>query len=128
MEFAKHDGMDAVFFDFDKYDLKEKERETLQKNAALLKGQNKNSIIEGNCDERGTIEYNIALGQKRAREVRDYYMKLGADGGKISTISYGKERPVCAEHAESCWFKNRRADTKLAAPAPAAPAEAQLGK
>ncbi|HUT85833.1 MAG TPA: OmpA family protein, partial [Elusimicrobiales bacterium] len=70
-------------------------------------------LIEGHCDERGTIEYNIALGQKRANTVRTYYIRMGMPASSITTISYGKEKPLCYESSESCWTENRRTETKL---------------
>ena len=74
------------------------------------------ALVEGHCDERGTTEYNLGLGQRRAAAVRQYYMTLGLDGGRIATISYGKEQPVCTEHTEDCWAKNRRGVTKVRVP------------
>ena len=65
--------------------------------------------IEGHCDERGTNEYNLALGQRRASGAKDYLVSLGVDGGKLVTISYGEERPFCTDSSEECWAKNRRA-------------------
>jgi len=69
--------------------------------------------VAGHCDERGTIEYNLALGQRRAKEVRDYYLRLGVSGKSVATISYGKESPLCREANEECWAKNRRAETRI---------------
>ena len=106
--------LDSTYFDFDKYNLKPEERETLKKNADwLLKNPDKNVVIEGNCDERGTNEYNLALGQRRADSAAKYLMDLGIAKDRVSTISYGKERPVCNESNEECWSKNRRADVVL---------------
>ena len=65
--------------------------------------------IEGHCDERGTNEYNLALGDRRSRATRDYLINLGSDPSRMKTISYGEERPACMEHDESCWWQNRRA-------------------
>ncbi|MBO7605747.1 MAG: OmpA family protein, partial [Elusimicrobiaceae bacterium] len=88
----------------------------LKANAEILKVKGINNItVEGNCDDRGTIAYNIALGQKRANEVRDYYIKLGVKAENINTVSYGEENPVCTDQTESCWAKNRRADTVASA-------------
>jgi len=70
-------------------------------------------IVEGHCDERGTVEYNLALGQKRAEAVKDYLLKLGIDAGRIRTISYGKEVPVESGKSEEAWAKNRRAHFKI---------------
>ena len=71
--------------------------------------------IEGHCDERGTVEYNLALGQKRAKAVRDYYVRLGVPESAMGTISYGEEKPVCNEATDACWLQNRRAETKVKA-------------
>lgn len=101
-----------VAFDYDSAQLSPDALETLKANAAQMKGRKgAEFLIAGHCDERGTIAYNLALGQKRAKEVRDYYMRLGVDGRRIATISYGKEMPSCSESTEECWSKNRRAVT-----------------
>jgi peptidoglycan-associated lipoprotein len=106
--------IETVHFDFDKAELGDADRAVLQKNADYLKSDpDKMVLVEGHCDERGTIEYNLALGQKRAAAVREYYGKLGVPLGNIATISYGNEKPVDADHSESAWAKNRRAETKL---------------
>jgi peptidoglycan-associated lipoprotein len=97
-----------IYFDFDRYDLKPGARETLQADAEWLKKNPSTSVqIEGHCDERGTAEYNIALAAKRAQAAKDYLTTLGIDTGRLSTISYGQELPVCTEHNEDCWQKNR---------------------
>jgi peptidoglycan-associated lipoprotein len=77
-------------------------------------------MVAGHCDERGTTAYNLALGQKRAKEVRDYYVSLGVDGGRLATISYGKEAPLCLESNEACWTRNRRAESRARAKTAAA--------
>ena len=106
--------LDSTYFDFEKYNLKRAARETLEKNADWLsKNPDKNVVIEGNCDERGTVEYNLALGQRRADASAKYLMDLGIAKDRLSTISYGKERPLCQESNEQCWSKNRRADVVL---------------
>jgi peptidoglycan-associated lipoprotein len=106
-------SLETVYFDFDKYELKDESKEKLSKNAKEII-ENKYSVtIEGHCDERGTNQYNLSLGQKRANVVKDYYIKLGVPANKIATISYGEEKPVCFEHNEECWAKNRRAETKI---------------
>ncbi|MBI5179771.1 MAG: peptidoglycan-associated lipoprotein Pal, partial [Nitrospirae bacterium] len=99
-----------AFFDFDKSNIREDAKAPLQNNAEFLRS-NKNTkvVIEGHCDERGTIEYNIALGQRRAESVKRYLINLGIDASRISTVSYGKERPFCKEHNENCYQSNRRA-------------------
>ncbi len=97
-----------VYFDFDKYDLRADAREALRANADYLKANpSARAEIEGHCDERGTTEYNLALGAKRAESARDYLVTLGIAAGRLSTRSYGKEAPVCTEHNEECWQKNR---------------------
>lgn len=98
-----------IYFAFDKYDLSTDARATLQTNSVWLKTNPAARIeIEGHCDERGTSEYNLALGAKRAQAAKDYLVTLGIPAGRISTISYGEEIPVCREHNESCWQRNRR--------------------
>ncbi len=105
------DKLDAIYFDFDKYDLKPAARDTLKKNADwLAKNKDKKVVVEGNCDERGTNEYNMALGQRRAESASKYLNTLGVRADRISTISYGEDRPLCKESNEECWSKNRRAD------------------
>lgn len=105
-----------VYFALNEYSLSKGARNILKANAEILKVKGINNItIEGNCDDRGTIAYNIALGQKRANEVRDYYIKLGVKAENINTVSYGEENPVCTDQTESCWAKNRRADTVASA-------------
>ncbi len=99
-----------IFFDFDRADLRPDARDTLRANADWLKSNQSARIeIEGHCDERGTNEYNLALGAKRAQTAKDYLVSLGISGERLSTISYGEEIPVCTEHEESCWRQNRRA-------------------
>ncbi len=100
-----------VFFDYDRYSIREDARETLEENARILLNEKEDAkiIIEGHCDERGTVEYNIALGQRRADAVKKYLVNLGVDPSRITTVSYGKEKPFCFEHNEQCWQKNRRA-------------------
>ena len=110
-EFMKVVG-DRVFFDFDRYDIKDEGRTTLQRQAAWLKKYPNVSLqIEGHCDERGTREYNLALGDRRANSARDALVSLGVSASRIKTISYGEERPDCVESSEACWAKNRRAVT-----------------
>ncbi len=99
-----------VYYDFDRYDLKADARDTLKANADWLKSNASTRIeIEGHCDDRGTNEYNLALGAKRAQAAKDYLVTLGITGDRVSTISYGEEIPVCKEQNESCWRQNRRA-------------------
>jgi peptidoglycan-associated lipoprotein len=101
-----------VYYDFDKYDLSASARERLAKNAEFMAspdGRDLKFTIEGHCDERGTNEYNLALGQKRTSTGLDYLLSLGVDRGRFKTISYGEERPFCTESNEGCWQRNRRA-------------------
>ena len=99
-----------AFFDFDRYDLSTDARAVLRANADWLKSNSSVRVdIEGHCDERGTNEYNLALGAKRAQAARDYLVSLGIAPDRLSTTSYGEEIPVCQEHTEDCWRQNRRA-------------------
>jgi len=99
-----------VHFDYDRFDLRQEDRDILQRNAEWLKQDaNAKVEIEGHCDERGTVEYNLALGAKRAKSVKDYLGSLGIAGARLSTISYGEELPLCHEANEACWARNRRA-------------------
>ena len=99
-----------IHFDFDKYEIQESAKPVLQKIASwLLKNPSAKILVEGHCDQRGTSEYNLALGDRRARAVRDYLVALGVPSGRIEMISYGKENPLCMENTEECWAKNRRA-------------------
>ena len=101
----------TIYFEYDKYSLKSDAKDALSKNAATLGTYpGVTVVIEGHCDERGTVEYNLALGEKRARAARDYLVDLGVGTDRIRTISYGEERPVDPGHAESSWSKNRRAE------------------
>jgi len=101
-----------IHFDFDKYDIRPGDTEILKENAALLmKYHNVKIQIEGHCDERGTVEYNLALGERRANSTKKYLTSLGVSPDRISTISYGEERPLDPGHNEEAWAKNRRAHT-----------------
>lgn len=99
-----------IYFAYDKYDVRSPEQPKLQADAAFLKSHpNIHFTIEGHCDERGSTEYNLALGDNRANAVKQALVKLGVPAGSIKTISYGKEKAFCAEHTEACWQQNRRA-------------------
>ncbi len=99
-----------IYFDYDKYDVRPSEQPTLQADAAFLKSHpNFRFTVEGHCDERGSTEYNLALGDNRANAVKQALVNLGVPAANIKTISYGKEKPVCTEHNEACWQQNRRA-------------------
>jgi peptidoglycan-associated lipoprotein len=101
-----------IHFDFDKYDIRPGDAEILNENGALLMKYPTVKIqIEGHCDERGTVEYNLALGERRANSTKRYLISLGISSDRISTISYGKERPLDPGHNEEAWAKNRRAHT-----------------
>jgi len=108
-EFAATPNLKDIHFDFDKYDIRPGDAKTLDANAAWLKGNNALVLVEGHCDERGTNEYNLALGERRAKATMNYLVSQGVQAGRITIISYGEERPVCAEHNEACWATNRRA-------------------
>lgn len=103
-----------VYFDFDKYNLVDSAKQALDHNATILK-DNPNLMIriEGHCDERGTIEYNLSLGEKRAAAAKKYLTDLGIDPKRLQTISYGKERPAVAGSNEAAWAKNRRDEFKI---------------
>ena len=104
-------GFQKIYFDFDRYAIRDDAKSALEQNARVLKADpNMRILIEGHCDERGTVEYNLALGERRAAAARQYLIDLGIDGSRISTISYGKERPVACVHDEGSWQQNRRAE------------------
>jgi peptidoglycan-associated lipoprotein len=103
-------SLETIYFGYDRFDLTDEARPVLAEHAKKLKeNPGVKILIEGHCDERGTIEYNLALGDKRASAVKEYLVNFGVDPGRISTISYGKERPVSAGHSEESWAWNRRA-------------------
>ncbi len=103
-----HEVRDA-FFDFDKSDIRDDARSNLNKSAEFLRANpNANVSVEGHCDERGSVAYNLGLGDRRANAVKDFLVSLGIAADRIKTISYGKERPFCTEHDETCWQQNRR--------------------
>jgi len=109
-EAASLKDLSRIYFDFDRAELSSEAREILGKVAAQLKASPKKALtIEGNCDDRGTNEYNLALGQQRADAAARYLQNLGIDRKRVKTISYGEERPVCSEATEACWHKNRNA-------------------
>ena len=105
-----------IHFDFDKYDIRPGDAALLKENAALLnKYTNVKIQVEGHCDERGTVEYNLALGERRANSAKNYLVSLGIPPARISTISYGKEKPLDPGQNEEAWAKNRRAHTIITA-------------
>ena len=115
-DWEKSPEIETIYFDFDKSDLSEDARNTLKKNAQYMKNNTDLIyIIEGHCDERGTVAYNLSLGQRRALTVRKYYGTLGVPMSHVATISYGSEKPALAGSSEEIWSKNRRAETKMRA-------------
>jgi peptidoglycan-associated lipoprotein len=109
-EFVETSALRDVHFDFDRYEIRAQDKGVLDENAKWLKSNaNAFLLIEGHADERGTNEYNLALGERRAKATRDHLVSLGIDGGRITVISYGEERPMCTERTETCWAQNRRA-------------------
>lgn len=105
---------DSVFFDFDRYEVTAEGRETLERQAEWL-GRYPNLVItvEGHCDERGTREYNLALGERRAQAVKSYLVALGVDDSRVTTVSYGKERPEMVGSDDDAWAQNRRGVTVI---------------
>ncbi len=104
-------AFETIYFDFDSFALSDAARATLDKNAQLLQKKTGDKIrLEGNCDERGSDEYNLALGEKRAKAALNYLLTLGVPQDSLSVISYGKEKPVDPGHDEAAWAKNRRVD------------------
>jgi peptidoglycan-associated lipoprotein len=109
-EFVSVAELKDINFDFDKYDIRPEDAKTLDANAAWLKSNGDQLVlIEGHCDERGTNEYNLALGERRAKSTMNYLVSQGVQASRITIISYGEERPLCTEHTEQCWARNRRA-------------------
>jgi len=107
---------DTVHFAYNQYNVEDSDKNTLQKQATWLNRYPSVQItIEGHCDERGTREYNLALGARRANAVKEYLASLGVSMGRLQTVSYGKERPVCTESNEDCWAQNRRGVTTITA-------------
>ena len=103
-----------VYFDYDKSDVRGDGQSVLNQDAAAIKRilvdfPNASIVVEGHCDERGSAEYNLGLGDRRASSAKDFLVQLGVPADRLKTISYGKERPQCTESGESCWQKNRRA-------------------
>jgi peptidoglycan-associated lipoprotein len=106
---------DTVFFEVDQHSIRPDAQAVLQKQAAWLKQYPQTKLlVEGHCDERGTREYNLALGDRRAYAVKEFLVSLGIDAARLQTKSYGKERPTCTESDDSCWQQNRRGYSVLA--------------
>jgi peptidoglycan-associated lipoprotein len=105
---------DTVHFEYDKYELTDEDHGVLQRQASWLQKYPQVRVtIEGHCDERGTREYNLALGARRANAAKEYLVSQGVSAGRVDTISYGKERPICTESNEGCWAQNRRGVTTI---------------
>lgn len=106
----KDSKLEHVFFGFDQYSIRDDAVSVLEKNAEMLNGLYKDSdvLIEGHCDERGTTDYNVELGKRRAQAVKDYLIDLGVNESRIRIVSYGKEKPFCRESEPACWKQNRR--------------------
>jgi peptidoglycan-associated lipoprotein len=103
-------SLDDVYFDYDRFAIRDDAKAALEANAAILKADaSRKILIEGHCDERGTSDYNLVLGEKRARAAKQYLQDLGIDASRIQITSFGKEKPFCTEHNPTCWQSNRRA-------------------
>jgi len=102
-------ALQDAYFDFDDASLRDDAKNALENNAKYMEKKSGAVVVEGHCDERGSVEYNIALGEKRARAAKDFLVSYGISASRITTISYGKERPFDQGHSEDAWAKNRRA-------------------
>jgi peptidoglycan-associated lipoprotein len=103
-----------AYFDYDKADLRTDAQTALNNDSSELRSllkefPNTKFVVEGNCDERGSAEYNLALGERRAKAAEEFLVQIGVPATRLTTISYGQERPICTDHDENCWQKNRRA-------------------
>ncbi len=106
--------LEDVHFEFDKSDIRQGDGAVLAKDAEVLKKYDFLMLtVEGHCDERGTVEYNLALGERRAHAAHEYLVNLGVPADRLKTVSYGKESPLCTEHDEACWQRNRRAHLRI---------------
>ena len=116
-QFTANSNLRDVYFDFDEYRLDRAGVETLDANAEWLKSNsNQLVLVEGHCDERGTTEYNVVLGERRAKAAMDYLVSRGVPKSRITITSYGEARPPCAERSASCWAKSRRAHFRITRP------------
>jgi peptidoglycan-associated lipoprotein len=114
MAFGNSNGIEPVYFAFDKYVISDRELDKVSNNARIVESKGANKVlIEGNCDEWGTDEYNYALGLKRAKSAKEALAASGVNRANISIVSYGEGKPVCSEHNDACWQRNRRADFKI---------------
>lgn len=103
-----------AYFDFDQFKIRDDAQQALEKDAGILKANSdQHVLIEGHCDERGTMAYNLVLGERRAQAVQRYLQDLGVNAAQMQITSYGKERPFCRDHSETCWQSNRRAHVTL---------------
>jgi len=103
-----------IYFDYDKYELRPQDASTVEQDASFLKSHpGMKVVIEGHCDDRGSAEYNIALGQNRAETLKNALLKNGVDAGRVRVISDGSEKPFCTEDTDACWQENRRDHLKL---------------
>jgi peptidoglycan-associated lipoprotein len=108
--FSADAGLQSIHFDYDKYEIRPGDTKVLDANAAWLKANpTRLVLIEGHCDERGTNEYNVALGERRAKAAMNYLVSHGVQAGRLTIISHGEQRPLCTERDEACWARNRRA-------------------
>jgi len=105
--------LEPVYFDFDEYAIRSDARDILNSNYGCMTSRGQSVTLEGNCDERGSDEYNLALGTRRASAAQRFLKSLGFSSGMMSTTSYGEERPACTQSSESCWWKNRRVETSF---------------
>lgn len=103
---------ETIYFDFDEHAIRLDQENKLSNNARCIRDSGQPHRLAGHCDERGSDEYNLALGQRRANAVKNAYVRLGVNAGVLSTISYGEEMPTCTRHNESCWQQNRRVETE----------------
>jgi len=113
---AVDNQLQPIYFGTDRYDISATEAEKIETDANILNSAIANSLsvlVEGNCDEWGSDEYNYALGLKRAKSTKDSLIAAGVEGGRISVISYGESKPKCSDHNAECWQENRRADIKV---------------
>lgn len=107
-EYMRNAALKGIHFDFDKSNVRSGDAKILDASSAYLKANpDQLVLIEGNCDERGTVEYNLALGERRAKAAMSYLVAQGIPASRITLVSYGEERPICTEKAESCWSQNR---------------------
>lgn len=109
--YMEREGMfQDILFDYDKYEIRDTYKPVLQSIASwMTKNSGSRLSVEGHCDDRGTNEYNLALGDRRAKAVKDYLLTLGVPAARIDTLSYGEEKPACNQQTEECWTQNRRA-------------------